>query len=252
MLLFAGCGVAAAQAHPCGADAATPISTDRPQVTEASTVVPCGSLQLENGLAVSSAAGEHDVDLSETWVRVGLTGRGEFRVAVPEYFSDNGGFSGASDMVLGYKQQLGPVKGVDFSLIPSLSVPVGTRGITSGGYDPSLQAPWSRALSKNWTAAGMLAFYDPTQPNGRNPTGQGTVYLDRQITGPLDAWMEYAGTFPSRGGPQHVLNVGTSFKLTPQQQIDFHVAFGLSAAAADYSVGVGYSVRFQFVKAKKG
>src|SRR5580700_454391 len=33
----------------CGANASSTISTDRPQITNASTVVPCGSLQFENG-----------------------------------------------------------------------------------------------------------------------------------------------------------------------------------------------------------
>jgi hypothetical protein len=241
-----------ARAAPCGSDAASPISTDRPQITEASTVVPCGSLQFENGFAETGAGGEHGLDLTETWMRWGVPAKGEIRFAIPDYFTNDdtatGFASGASDVVLGYKQQLGPTHGFDASIIPSLSFPSGSNRISSGGYDPFVQIPWSRALSKNWTGAGMFALMDPTQPGGRNVTGQGTLYFDRQLTSLLDAWAEYSGSFAQRGGPQNIINLGACLKPTPHQQIDFHWSYGLSAAAPDYSVGLGYSFRFQLVK----
>jgi hypothetical protein len=242
-------------AETCGSDAASPISTDRPQITEASTVVPCGSLQFENGFAVTGAAGRHGLDLPETWLRFGIPAKGEIRFAIPDYFSSTdtstGFATGAGDVILGYKQQLGPTHGFDVSIIPSLSIPSGSNKISSGGYDPFVQLPWSRSLSKNWTVAGMFALYDPTQPGGRNLTGQGTLYFDRQLTSTIDAWAEYSGSFVQRGGPQNIFNLGASYKPTPHQQIDFHWSYGLSAAAPDYSIGLGYSVRFQLVQVKK-
>jgi hypothetical protein len=41
------------RAQKCGSDAQSTISTDRPQITASSIVVPCGSLQFENGFAVT-------------------------------------------------------------------------------------------------------------------------------------------------------------------------------------------------------
>jgi hypothetical protein len=253
LLLTLAAGLAPlARAARCGADAGSPISTDRPQITEASTVVPCGSLQFENGFAETGAAGRHGLDLPETWIRMGVAGKGEVRFAIPNYFTNNDtatGFSnGVSDVVLGYKQQLGPAHGFDISVIPSLSFPSGSNKISSHGYDPFVQIPWSRSLPKNWTAAGMFALMDPTEPGGRNVAGQGTFYLDRQLTSQIDAWAEYSGSFPERGGPTHILNLGACMKATPHQQIDFHWSYGLSAAAPDYSVGLGYSVRLQAVR----
>jgi hypothetical protein len=143
------------------------------------------------------------------------------------------------------------VKGFDVSLIPSLSIPTGAKGITSGGYDPSIQLPWSRCLSKNWTAAGMFAAAWPTHSAGRNLTGQFDVYFDCQLTAPWDAYVEYSGDFPERGTPQHAIDFGTAYKPSPHQQIDFHWSFGLSAAAPNYALGLGYSFRFQFIRSKK-
>jgi len=246
---FTGFVSVRAATTPCGADAASAISTDRPQITEASTVVPCGSLQFENGFAETRSGGRWGADLPETWMRWGIPAKGEVRFAVPDYFNGDPTAMGFSDIVLGYKQQLGPAKGFDVSVILSLSFPTGSKAISSHGYDPSIQIPWSRSLSRNWTAAGMFSVAWPTEPAERNTTGQATFYLDRQLTAPLDAWMEYSGSFPERGGPAHILNMGACFKPTPHQQIDFHFSAGLSAAAPDYAIGLGYSVRFQLAHA---
>jgi hypothetical protein len=111
-----------------------------------------------------------------------------------------------------------------------------------------LQVPWSRALSANWTAAGMLSVYWPTQGHTRNVTGEFRFLLDRQLTKPWDTFVEYAGDFPEIGEPRHLLHFGTARKITKQQQIDFHVGVGLSSAAVDHLVGIGYSFRFQAIR----
>jgi hypothetical protein len=104
--------------------------------------------------------------------------------------------------------------------------------------------PWSRKLSDHWTLAGRAAFYWPTQAGKRNFTGETTFYLDRQLTKPWDAFVEYAGDFPERGGSRQLLHFGTAYKLARHHQIDFHVAVGLSCTAPDSFVGFGYSFLF--------
>ena len=91
----------------------------------------------------------------------------------------------------------------------------------------------------------MFSIAWPTQGPRRNLTGQASVYFDRQLTPPWDGYVEYSGSFPRRGGPQHQIDFGTAYKISPHQQLDFHGGFGLSAETADYSVGIGYSARFQ-------
>jgi hypothetical protein len=81
----------------------------------------------------------------------------------------------------------------------------------------------------------------------RNLTGEATILLDRQLTTPWDAFVEYAGDFPEAGGPRNLLHFGTALKLGKQQhqQLDFHAGVGLSSAAVDHLIGIGYSFRFQ-------
>jgi hypothetical protein len=241
------------QDQPASSAASAPISTDRPAVTNSSVVVPVGSFQAENGFLETRSQGQSVIDGPETLVRVGVLTRTELRFTVPDYYfnlGNNGGpGSGFGDFAFGLKEQLGPTPGgFDVSAIVFLSFPTGAHTVSSGGYDPGLQIPWSRALSTNWTAAGMFSMYWLTQGSTRNLTGESTFLFDRQLTGPWDAFVEYAGRFPESGGPQHLLHFGTAYKITKRQQIDFHAGVGLSSAAVDHFIGIGYSFRFQALR----
>jgi hypothetical protein len=249
-IILAGMAPLHGQDQPSSTAAAQPIATDRPAVTNSSIVVPAGSLQLENGFLETGSQGQSIVDGPETLVRLGVATRTELRFTMPDYYrnlSTTGGLgSGFGDFALGVKEQLGPTPGrFDVSAILFMSFPTGAHTVSSGGYDPGLQIPWSRALSANWTAAGMFSLYWPTQAGKRNLTGESTFLIDRQLTGPWDVFVEYAGRFPESGGPQHLLHFGTALKVTKRQQLDFHASVGLSSAAVDHFIGIGYSFRFQ-------
>ena len=156
--------------------------------------------------------------------------------------------TGAGDLNIGVKQQLGPRHGFDVSAMATLSLPTGAQSLTSHGYDATLQAPWSRKLSTNWTAAGMFTVAWPTQNGQHNVTGQVTALFDRQLTKALDGFAEYEGTFPGHGGPQHIVDFGTSYKLNNNQQLDLRGGLGFSAASLDHFVGAGYSFRFNLYR----
>jgi len=220
-----------------------PIATDRPSVTDSSVVVPLWTLQAENGFARTESSGQRTFDGPETLLRFGVASKTELRFSAPDYFAPAGSSSGFGDLAVGMKQQLGPLGGFDVALVLSLSLPTGASAISSHGYDPSVQVPWSRALSSNWTVAGMLSVYWPTVQGRRNVTGETTFLVDRQLTKPWDAFVEYAGDFPEQGGPRHLVHFGSAYKLTARQQIDLHFGLGLSAAAVDHFIGVGYSFR---------
>jgi hypothetical protein len=244
IVLVIACG------HAAGDDnaAASPINTDRPAVTDSSVVVPPGSLQVENGFADTAGQGQQTFDGPETLLRYGVASKTELRLTAPDYFGQPGMASGFGDLAVGVKQQLGPAGGFDVSLVLSLSMPTGARGISSDGYDPFVQLPWSRAVSSNWTAAGMLSVYWLTEQGHRNETGETTFLMDRQLRKTWDAFVEYAGDFPEQGGPRHLVHFGTAWKPTPHQQLDLHAGWGLSAAAVDHFIGVGYSFRVQLAR----
>jgi len=248
LLIGAGFTAAAAQAPDAG-DASTPIATDRPAVTDSSAVVPNGVFQAENGVLDTRNQGHATVDFPETLIRVGIGSSTELRFTAPDDYQNSvtpaGLRSGFGDLAAGIKQQIRTRPGgFELAAVVSLSFPTGAAAISSHGYDPSFQLPWSRPLSPNWTAAGMLSVYVPTQNGAHTVIGESTILVDRQLTKAWDAFTEYAGDFPQAGGPRHLLHFGTAYKIRPRQQLDLHVGVGLSANTVNRFVGIGYSFRF--------
>lgn len=242
------CSVIAATGNRALAQTAPqPITTDRPSVTDSSSVVPLGTLQLENGFTDTANQGQQTVDGPETLMRFGVASTTELRLTVPDYYGALGSAqpSGFGDLGIGIKQQLDPLAGFDASLVLTLTLPTGAQGISSGGYDPWIQLPWSHAIASNWTAAGMLSVYWYDKDGHRDTTGEATFLLSRQLTARWAGFAEYAGDFAESGGPSHLLHFGTTYTVTPRQQLDLHVGVGLSSAAVGHFVGVGYSFRFQ-------
>src|SRR2546430_1291764 len=87
----------AAKADSCPS-AKDEISTDRPDVTNSSLVVPAGSLQIENGINSSARDGGRFVDGTNTRFRLGIAQCLELLVDTPTYFANvrgpgNSGFS---------------------------------------------------------------------------------------------------------------------------------------------------------------
>ena len=233
------------QSSPAGKE--PEIVTDRPDITEASTVVPVGSLQIENGLTWTSDHGRRILDLSESLVRIGVSRRTEVRVGVPDYLEGIGGgqvTSGFSDVSVGIKQQLGPLPGnVDLAVIVAVTAPTGHRGVTSSGFDPFLKLPWSKELTSEWSIGGMQSLFWNSERGRRNLVWEPTFYLERQLTRQLDVFAEYSGDYPQRGEAQQVAHFGFAYKLTPLSQVDLHFGLGLSHMTPNRFVGAGYSFR---------
>jgi hypothetical protein len=231
----------------CTAQGNREIVTDRPDVTESRIVVPVGTLQLENSLTWTQDHGSVNLDGSESLLRLGIWNRTEFRLVVPNYLGTIDGRlrpSGLTDVALGMKEQLGPLPGsIDLSVIVAVSIPTGTRSVTSQGFDPFIKFPWSRDLKSGWSVGGMQSLFYETDDRRRNLTSEPTFYVEREITKRSDAFTEYAGDYPHFGGARQIIHFGTAYRVTPHQQVDFHFGFGLSHAAPNHFFAVGYSFR---------
>ena len=56
------------------------------------------------------------------------------------------------------------------------------------------------------------------------------------------------GRFSGERKARQLVHIGTAYKPTPRQQIDLHFGLGLSSAAVDHFIGVGYSFRVRAVR----
>src|ERR1700738_2526462 len=222
------------------------ISTDRPDVTNSSLVVPAGSLQIENGINSNARDGGRFVDGTNTRLRAGIANCLEVLVDVPTYFANVRGpeGSGFSDVAPALKWQISPIPGkVDLSAVFGVALPTGSAGIAGRGAQPYLQFPWSWELRGGWGLSGMLTEFIRPSDRTRLIT-EATFVIEKKVTERASLFVEYVGDYPENGSPSQLVNSGGVYRLSPNQQVDFHIALGLNHHAPSYIVGIGYSVRF--------
>ena len=68
----------------------------------------------------------------------------------------------------------------------------------------------------------------------RRHSNQSTFVSEREITERSFLFVEYVGDYPVHGGNSHLFNSGGGYRITDNQQIDFHIAFGLDRNAPTY------------------
>jgi outer membrane putative beta-barrel porin/alpha-amylase len=243
MLVHLGAPAAAADGCPKPSD---PIATDRPDVTNSSLVVPVGSLQSENGINFSARGGSRIFDGTNSRLRLGIAPCLELLVDLPTYFTAVRGAasSGFSDVAPAVKWQISPLPGkFDLSAVFGAAFPTGATEIAGPGAQPYLQFPWSWELGAGWGTSGMVTtFIRPADPVSK-VVNQVTFVIEKEVSDRASVFIEHVGDYPDHAGPSHLLNSGAVYRLTPTQQVDFHVAFGLNHHAPSAIVGVGYSFR---------
>jgi hypothetical protein len=122
-----------------------------------------------------------------------------------------------------------------------VALPTGSASIAGRGSQPYFHFPWSWELGRGWGLSGMLTeFFRPSDPTSKLIT-EATFVIEKKVTERASLFVEYVG---ENGSPAQLLNSGGLYRLTPNQQVDFHIALGLNHNAPSYIVGIGYSVRF--------
>src|SRR5271156_1489456 len=238
-------GASAAWADQCP-QKESPIATDRPDVTNSSLVVPQGSFQSENGINFNQRDGGHEFDGTDSRLRWGIAPCLEVLVDIPTYFAPVSGplNSGLTNVTPAIKWQISPLPGkIDLSATLGAGLPTGTKTIAGPGVQPYLQFPWSWQLGGGWGISGMFTnFFMPSDPTNKLST-ETTFALEREVGERAFVFIEYVGDYHDHGGPSYLFNSGGGYRITPNQQIDFHIGIGLNDNAPAYIFGVGYSFR---------
>jgi Putative MetA-pathway of phenol degradation len=257
LLITALMELAVTDARAEGENCPTPkdeIATDRPDVTNSSVVVPVGSFQSENGINTYSRDSGREIDGTNSRWRLGIAQCLEVFVDLPTYFANikAPGASGWTDVAPAVKWQISPVPGkIDLSVTAGIFLPTGTTDIAGRGVQPYLQLPWSWELHDGWGLSGMFTeFFRPADLTAKRIT-ETTFVIEKKLSERMSLFTEYVGDYPEGFGPVLLLNSGGIYRLTPNQQVDFRVAFGLNHNAPSYTVGVGYSFRIDGLFAGK-
>jgi hypothetical protein len=240
-----------------------PLVTDRPDFTEATSTVGLGVSQIEFGYTYtydnSSDTGTRTQSFGEPLLRYGIFADWlEFRLALfpTEQQTTIGTVSNSTssmaDMYLGFKIALTPQAGIlpEMALIPQMTVLTGGQAFSANQTLPGVNWVYSWALSDTLATAGS------TQINRSVDDGTGSTYNEiaqswtvaASLSDQLGAYTEWFALIPSGADTnltQHYANGGFTYLISNDVQFDIRAGVGLNAAADDYFIGSGLSIRFQ-------
>ena len=249
------CGV-----HEIESKLDSPLVTDRPDFTEASSTVGRGVSQLEIGYtyAYDNTAGQsvRTQTFGEFLVRQGIFADWlELRIGLTpaEERTRTGGNSnsdsGLSDLYLGFKAALTPQEGLlpEMALIVQMNTPTGADAFTSNRVEPGAN------LIYGWEISDFLSTAGSTQGNLRHEDNGNEYWEIAQswtvaysLSEQVGAYTEWYGLFPSGADAErteHYFNGGFTYLLNDHLQLDLRSGVGLNNAADDYFIGAGMSIR---------
>lgn len=224
-----------------------PIVTDRPDFTESGVVVGMGRTQVESGLTFERfRRRQESLGAPEVLIRHGLGGKTELRVGLPNYYwVRSPKLEGFGDTYLGVKIQLGPTReGIDFAVIPAVSIPTGRKGIRSESASPEVKVVYGLDLPNDLSLSGMVYVSSVEEDGERLTPLQHTVSLGIPIRDGVGMFLEHVLDVQRGSRPTHLLHSGFTYQPRPDRQFDIHYGIGLTRNAPDFFIGAGYSIRF--------
>jgi Putative MetA-pathway of phenol degradation len=233
--------------------------SDRPDFTEASSVVGLGVLQIEAGYTYTfdddGADRTSNHSYPETLFRYGIF-RDWLELRVASNFATEETASlrsrGAEDLYLGFKIGLTAQDGMrpEMALMPQMTVPTGGSAFTSNEVLPGLNYLYGWGINDFLSTAGSTQFnraLDETTGESYTQWAQSWT-IGYELSERLGGYTECFGIGPSGADtekPQYYFDGGLTYSVSNDIQLDIRAGKGLNNAADDYFVGSGLVVRFQ-------
>lgn len=242
----------AAALGAAGAD--EPLVTDRPTVTASSVTVPRDTLQLEVGATwLDDTGGDEVVSVGEALARWGVHEVFELRFGLGSWVRVDDGVrdrTGFENSVVGVKVELADGQRRSFlggsaAMLIETSVPTGSSNVATDSWEPAavLAAGWSLTDSMSLGANLGYAWLDASGDRFGSVWASATLAL--ALGDRLAGFAEvYAYEYEQPGGPDvQVAEVGVTYLLTPQVQLDARIGRRLGSAGPDVVAGAGAAWR---------
>jgi hypothetical protein len=233
--------------------------TDRPDVTESTTIVPTGWIQLELGGTREEEGAARTLAGPATLMRVGLLPRVEARLAWDGYQDVQDAepgvlgpgiccdASGVADgeaslkILVAERRRWRP----DVALLPSLTLPFGRRPFTNEHADPGLKALLANDFSSrlSWGMNLGATWISRLTDSSRVRVISWSYSLGLDLGPRLGGFLELFGEDQEGEPAAHSFDGGFTFQTSPNVQLDASASVGLSSAAPDWSLGAGLAFR---------
>lgn len=236
--------------NPVPKDALRPLSSDRPDATESPITLDAGHLQFEVSVVDWTRDGARDRLVGfQTNAKVGLSSSTDLQVLFDPYILEDGPQAGQQegfgDVVVRLKQNLWGNDGGEsaFALLPFACLPVGGE-VGGSELEGGLALPFSTSLGD--VNLGLMASFDAVHEavsDRYNLEVLHTAVAGFTVDDRTGAYLEYAGV----AGPDDYLaslNLGLTRSLSSEMVVDVGARVGLSSAADDLGLFVGFTRRF--------
>jgi hypothetical protein len=235
------------------------MTTDRPDVTESPYTVDAGHLQIESSF-VEYTHDDTDATINQYSIlpsnfRLGITSSTEVAVNFQPYLIQNIKAGGTSQSTSGFgftelrfKANLwgndGDAK-TAFGIMPLVQLPTGPNAIGTDEVQPGVAALLTVKLTDKIELGfmGEVNFVrGPDDPSYQTEFVH-TATISFPIVEELDGFAEYAGVTSTDSTYAAQLDLGLTYGLSENIQLDSGIFIGLSDAADDFTVFAGMSVR---------
>jgi hypothetical protein len=231
------------------------MTTDRPDVTESPYTIDAGHLQIESSFIEYTRDDEpvatDSYSVLPTNFRIGVTNNLELSVNVQPYNvqqSGNDSTAGMGSTELRLKANFWGDDGdskTAAGIMPIVRLPTGPDAIGTDEVEPGVAAMFAVKLTEK-VQLGLMAEVDfvrgPDDPSYQTEFLH-TASLSFPIVGELNGYVEYAGIASTGATYLAFADLGLTYQLNDNTQLDAGVNIGLSDSADDFTVFSGISVR---------
>lgn len=231
------------------------MATDRPDTTESPVTVPKGRFQIEmEALAHSWNDGRSaSWTVGESLLKYGVTERLDVHLNVPTYSGvrgeDGEWHEGFGDLALRMKYNLwGNDEGRSaLGVLPYVSAPTAADGVGAEGWEFGVAFPFQLELTDR-LGLGVQEQFDwvAAEDGGKDFEWLQSVVLGVALTEKAGIFAEGVAVlrFEGDGATDVSVNVGGTYRFTPECQLDAGIRVGLAGEVDDAQLFLGWSQRF--------
>lgn len=234
-----------------------PLATDRPDFVESSNVVGKGRYQIETGVSLERdkvEGGNVRTFTTPTLLRVGVSDVLELRMETDGYTRLNDSVAdekttGVSDIALGAKWHFadGGGSAPAMAMLVHVDVDSGSEEFRGNGLRPSLRVVAEWDLPHNMSLGIMPGVVFDKNEEHRFVSGIFAVTAGMPIAKHLRMFGEVSGqqiAHAEDGGCVVTVDLGATYLINNDVQIDTAVSRGVNDNTPEWSVGAGLSIRF--------
>lgn len=233
------------------------LTTDRPDQTESSSVVPLHFFQIESGFIMemdeTDASKQKSYTCNTSLLRYGLLKNFEVRLGI-SYLEDQTADKinqdqtikniGLSPLYTGFKVKIADEKTwlPEIAFLGALVLPLTAAEEFKTEYiGPNMRFSFSHTLSDKLSLGYNLgAEWDG---NNSEPGYFYSLVIGLNLGGKIGMFAESYGIIKNNDGPEHMLDAGFTYLILDNLQLDLSSGLGINEAATDYFISCGVSFR---------